>query len=78
VTAAERAYATAINDVRTAHGLDTLTEDPALVESSRRHSADMHRQTMLDPHLQHLGVGISTEPFRGWRTAVIVTTDFDG
>ena len=133
VTAAERAYATAINDVRTANGLDTLTEDPALVESSRRHSADMlanqyfahgdgwlrrllragadgpyfgenlgwcatraclkgsprrvikawlaspvHRQNMLDPHFRHLGVGISVGPFRGWKTAVVVTTDFDG
>jgi hypothetical protein len=32
----------------------------------------------LDPNFRHLGVGISIGPFRGWKTAVVVTTDFDG
>jgi uncharacterized protein YkwD len=40
-TATERAYANAINDVRTAHGLRALEEEAALVESAREHSADM-------------------------------------
>src|ERR1700750_2094515 len=37
----ERAYATAINDVRRAHGLNPLTQEQALFESARGHSADM-------------------------------------
>jgi uncharacterized protein YkwD len=132
-TATERAYASAINSVRSDHGLSTLEERAALVESAREHSADMlanryfahganwwkrlveagapgphlgenlgwcalqfcpgatperlirmwlaspeHRATLLNPAFRHLGVGISIGPFRGWRTAAVVTTDFDG
>lgn len=132
-TSTERAYASAINSVRSDHGLPLLEEDAALVESSREHSADMvanqyfahganwwkrlvdagaagphlgenlgwcalrvcpgasperlirmwlaspeHRATLLNPAYRHLGVGISIGPFRGWRAAAVVTTDFDG
>jgi uncharacterized protein YkwD len=129
-TATERAYATAINAVRSDHGVRTLEEDAALVESAREHSADMvanqyfahgtswwrrlvqagahlgenlgwcalkfcpgasperlmrmwlaspqHRATLLNPAFRHLGVGISIGPFRGWKSAAVVTTDFDG
>jgi len=132
-TATERAYAEAINRVRTAHGLRALEEETALVESAREHSADMvanqyfahgvnwwkrlvragasgthlgenlgwcaiqacpgaapdsliqmwlaspdHRATLLSPAFRRLGVGVSHGPFHGWKSAVIVTTDFDG
>jgi uncharacterized protein YkwD len=132
-TATERAYAAAINAVRSHHGIPPLEEDAGLVESAREHSADMvanhyfahganwwkrlveagasgphlgenlgwcalrfcpgasperlirmwlaspeHRATLLNPAFRHLGVGVSIGPFRGWKSAAVVTTDFDG
>lgn len=132
-TAIERAYAGAINDVRSQYGLPALEEAPALVAAAREHSADMvanryfahganwwrrlvqagapgphlgenlgwcalqlcpggsperlirmwlaspdHRANLLNPAFRHLGVGISFGPFRGWKSAAVVTTEFDG
>jgi uncharacterized protein YkwD len=37
-----------------------------------------HRKNILDPKFDHVGVGVVTGPFEGWRTAYVVTTDFDG
>jgi uncharacterized protein YkwD len=41
-------------------------------------ASPLHRRNMLDPRFRHIGVGIAVGPFRGWPTAVVVTTDFDG
>src|SRR3954453_12196380 len=67
-TAVERAYASAINDVRAAHGLTRLTVDASLVTSSRGHSSDMVDNQYF-AHGAHwwkrLGPTVSASPYLG-------------